>query len=131
MVLNFHHHICDSFLLIDFLLFCSLDQYSEEQKKGLVDCCPQAVFGYDNITKTVKIQNADSCIFCKECIYTTEEYRKAPEDHLAVSIKHSSDKFTFTVETTGSMKPQEVVKVAIEELLLKVQKFQKYVDNKA
>ncbi len=69
--------------------------------------------------------SAESCIFCKECIYTTEEYRKQPEDHLAVAIQHSSDKFTFTVETTGSMKPQEVVKEAIQRLREKIQKFQK------
>lgn len=94
-----------------------------------MNCCPQAVFSYDDITKAVKVASAESCIFCKECIYTTEEYRKAPEDHLAVSIQHSSDKFTFTVETTGSMTPRDVVKESIFQLTEKVQKLQKFVQG--
>jgi Fe-S-cluster-containing dehydrogenase component len=47
------------------------------------------------------IVDASQCIFCKECIYTMEDFRRSPEDHLALEIKHSPDRFTFTVETTG------------------------------
>ena len=86
----------------------------------MIDCCPQEVFDYDDIKKTVFIQDAQSCIFCKECIFTTEEYREKPEDDLAVSVKHSSDKFFFTVETTGALKAEEVVRMAIVQLTKKV-----------
>lgn len=85
-----------------------------------MDCCPQEVFNYDDIRQTVFIQDAQSCIFCKECIFTTEEYKKRPEDNLAVSVKHSSDKFFFTVETTGALKAEEVVRTAIVQLTKKV-----------
>ena len=43
----------------------SLDQYSEDQKKVLVDCCPTRVFARDDISQVVTVTNAADCIFCK------------------------------------------------------------------
>mmetsp|Transcript_19170 Transcript_19170/g.26173 ORF Transcript_19170/g.26173 Transcript_19170/m.26173 type:complete len:304 (+) Transcript_19170:1-912(+) len=101
-----------------------LDQYSEEQKMSFVDCCPTKVFDFDEYTQSVVIKNPSQCIFCKECIYTLEDFRRAPEDKLAVEIKHSPDKFSFTVETTGALLPKEVVKDALSMLTAKITKLQ-------
>ena len=79
-----------------------LNDYDEEKKKGLVVACPTGVFELDEATKQLQVANPTNCIFCKECIFLTEDYRKSPEDPLAVNIQHSVDKFYFTVETTGS-----------------------------
>jgi hypothetical protein len=68
------------------LIIYSLDQYSEEQKEALEDCCPTQVFEYDENTKTVSVKNPSACIFCKECLFTTEDFRKKPEDKLAVQV---------------------------------------------
>jgi DNA-directed RNA polymerase II subunit RPB3 len=110
-------------LSLSFSLLHSLDQYSEQQKQELVDCCPQQVFSYDEIHQTVKIRNADACIFCKECMFTTEDFRQAAEDNLAVSVEHSSNKFFFTVESTGSLKAYDIVKDGIAVLTDKIKKF--------
>eukprot|EP01033_Poteriospumella_lacustris_P000774 gene774-549_t len=59
-----------------------LDQYSEEQRRALVNCCPQNVFEYDDAYENVRIARAVDCIFCKECIYTLEDFRTQPEDPL-------------------------------------------------
>lgn len=99
---------------------CRLDQYTEEQKKALVDCCPTAVFDQDESSGTVYVSNAVDCIFCKECIFTTEEFRAAPEDKLAVEVIHTPDRFTFTVETTGSLLAKDVVRDALEVLAQKI-----------
>jgi DNA-directed RNA polymerase II subunit RPB3 len=102
----------------------SLDEYTEEQKRGFVASCPQGVFGYDEITQSVVISNGMACIFCKECIYTAEEFRKRPEDRLGVAIQHSANKFYFTVETTGSLTAVEVVKEAFRQLTQKITRLQ-------
>ena len=45
-----------------------------------------------------------------------EDFRITPEDSLGVSVVHSSDKFTFTVETNGSLLAKDVVMLALREL---------------
>lgn len=101
-----------------------LDQYTEEQKQALVDCCPTNVFDIDENSKSVTIAQPNECIFCKDCIYTLEDFRKTAEDKLAVEIKHSQDRFQFTVETTGALLAKEVVKDALNVLAEKITKLQ-------
>jgi DNA-directed RNA polymerase II subunit RPB3 len=101
-----------------------LDQYTEEQKEAVEDCCPTQVFAYDENTKTVVVANPENCIFCKECLFTTEDFRKRPEDKLAVNVKHSKDRFIFTVETTGALTAKEVVKDALAQLQRKLTRLQ-------
>ena len=83
------------------------------------------MFKYDENIGTVTIVDASLCIFCKECTYLCEEYRKHPEDNLAVEVKHSTNKFTFTVETNGSLSAKDVVKSALQELQEKIQTLQR------
>lgn len=97
-----------------------LNDFKEEEKKALVASCPKRVFDYDETARTVVISNAAECIFCKECLNTLEELRRLPEDELAVSVKHSSDKFTFTVESTGALKASDIVRSAFQELSAKL-----------
>ena len=104
-----------------------LDDYTMEQKQKLVDCCPTNVFELEN--DKVKIRNAVDCMFCKECIHTSEEMRIQPEDSLAVNVQHSSNKFYFTVETTGALEAKEVVRDALGVLEGKLHKLQMAVAN--
>lgn len=102
----------------------SLNQYSETQKRGLVSSCPTRVFKFDEDAETVVVDNPSECIFCKECIYTLEDYRVRPEDSLAVEVKHSADRFVLTVETTGALLAREVVLNALAELSEKIRRIQ-------
>ena len=101
-----------------------MDQYSEDKRRALQASCPTNVFGFDEITGAVVVNNAVDCIFCRECIYLAEDFRKAPEDPLGVDIKHSPNKFTFTVETNGALTAEQVVASAIEEMLAKLNRLQ-------
>jgi DNA-directed RNA polymerase II subunit RPB3 len=111
-----------------------LDDFTIEQKQKLVDCCPTNVYDLEDIgssgasgsgyNKRVVIKNATSCIFCKECLFTSEELRAKPEDSLAVDIQHNPTKFYFTVETTGSLDAKQVVKDAMNSLEEKLSKLQ-------
>lgn len=102
----------------------ALNQYSDEQKIGLVNSCPTKVFSFDDGSRSVFIEKGDEakCIFCKECLYTLEEFRQSPEDSLGVSVTHSANKFTFTVETTGALLASEVVSDALDVLLIRLAK---------
>lgn len=101
-----------------------LDGYTEEQRMAIVKSCPTNVFKFEETTKSVMVADQAECIFCKECLYTSEDFRKAPEDNLAMSVMHSNDKFTFTVETNGSLTSLELVTMAIQELATKLKRMQ-------
>ena len=107
-----------------YVLLCPyrLNDFSEDQKEKLAMSCPTKVFKYDETSRTVVVSNADSCIFCKECEYIAEDLRRVPEDPLAVEIKHSADKFYFTVETTGALTPKQVVLDALRQLSEKIRR---------
>lgn len=97
-----------------------LNDYSEEQRRRIVGSCPREVFEYDEGSSQVLVKDASACIFCKECVFLAEDFRKTPEDPLGVEVKHSPDKFFFTVETTGALKPVDVVRDAIRQLAEKI-----------
>lgn len=99
-----------------------INEYEEEKKKGIVVVCPTGVFELDEATKQLHVTNPTNCIFCKECIFLAEDYRKFPEDPLAVNVEHSADRFYFTVETTGALEPQEVVRDGLRKLGEKVKR---------
>ena len=54
--------------------------------------------------------------FDGECVIMAETLKRDPEDDPIVSITEVPDTFLFTVETTGSLSPAEVVERGIEVL---------------
>eukprot|EP01041_Mallomonas_annulata_P010753 gene10753-22467_t len=101
-----------------------LDEYNEEQRQLFVSKCPTSVFALDSNTGRVVVSRPVECIFCKECLFYSEEVRRRPEDRLAVDINHSTDKFYFTVETNGSLTAEQVVTSALFELEAKLKRLQ-------
>ena len=109
-----------------------LDDYTLEQKKALVDCCPTSVYELEEIVgkePRVVIRNAQDCMFCRECLTTAGEFRRKPESELAVDVKHGTDKFYFSVETTGALPAKTVVKDALAVLNNKIMKLQMATTN--
>jgi len=109
-----------------------LDDYTLEQKRALVDCCPTNVYELEEIVgkePRVIIRNAQDCMFCRECISTSEEFRPKPESELAVDVKHGTEKFYFSVETTGALPAKTVVKDALAVLNSKIMKLQMATTN--
>lgn len=103
----------------------ALDMYTEDQKVKLVECCPTSVFELDETSRVVKVANPTECIFCKECTYMAEEFRPNPNAKLAVDVQHSTDHFTFTVETTGALIAKDVVRDAMATLTEKISRLQR------
>ena len=88
-------------------------QLDADQKIELVKKCPRNVYSYNALRQEVEIENADKCNLCNECIkYTTEE----AGIERAIKITETDTRFEYTVETTGSLTPESVVKKALSVL---------------
>jgi len=83
----------------------TMEDLSTEQKQAFVKCCPTNVFGYNKQTDAVSVENPLDCTFCEECVYKAEDMG-VPE---LVEIKDKKDNYIFTVESTGSLRPEEIV----------------------
>ena len=91
---------------------------NENEKKDFITCCPSKVYKYEEKTKEIEIEDANKCTYCNECFRKAEELNQDPMELIDISIE--PDHFTMHVETTGSLKPEQVVKLAFDVLRRKL-----------
>lgn len=91
-------------------------ELGEEQRQEFVRSCPRDVYKFNMHTRMVDIENANECTFCDECVVVAKQYNKPG----LVRIRPSDSEFLFTVETTGVMTPDRIVKLAFDELITKL-----------
>jgi len=101
-----------------------MEELNEQQKIDWVNSCPTKVYKYDEETKKVDSDWAWRCTYCQECKKKAIDYGK-PD---LVSITPKQDRFIFTVETTGSLRPEEVVLAALNVLKLKLANVQAHLN---
>ena len=58
------------------------------------------------------------CMFCEECIRKAETFKDKYERLVKLGMR--SDKFIFNVETTGALRPEEIVKSALSVMKKKL-----------
>lgn len=92
-----------------------LDSHDMEYKQRFVDSCPRNVFTVDPDTQRVLVKNAHACMFCGDC----EQFNTSYADKV-VTISQIPNKFEFVVESTGSVRPLEILKEAIRVLEMKM-----------
>lgn len=102
-----------------------MDEMTENQKQDFVKSCPTKVYKYNESTHNVEIEDSLRCMYCQECKRKAEYFEK--ED--AVSIVQKQDKFYFTVETTGAIRPEEIVLAAINTIKEKLTNVQQHVSE--
>lgn len=99
-----------------------LDELNDVQKKEFVASCPSKIYRFDEPTKKVVADiedlNVFNCTFCQECT------RKAATMGFPdiVSIREKEDRFLFSFETTGVLRPEEIVLNSIKVLQSKLDK---------
>jgi DNA-directed RNA polymerase II subunit RPB3 len=86
------------------------------QLEAIAASCPKSVFKYDADIEALGVAAPEACMYCREC-YRTAEREKVPAFFKAVP---SDSHFLFTVETTGSLPPEVIVKTGIETLTQKL-----------
>jgi len=97
-----------------------MDEFTETQKQEFASSCPTKVYRYDEDSKRVEIEDALRCMYCMECKKKAADWGKGD----VVSIHQKQDRFIFTVETTGSLKPEDVVLHSLNILKLKLANLQ-------
>jgi len=100
-----------------------MDEMTEVQKQEFVKSCPTKVYKYNENTHAVEIEDSLKCMYCMECKKKAEYFQK--ED--AVTISQNVMKFYFTVETTGALRPEEIVLSAINAIKEKLSNVQQHV----
>lgn len=89
------------------------------QKKALVASCPKRVFSIDALSDDdLCVTNPLDCVYCEECVRVSSEILDTP-DLVQVNVKQPNE-FIFTVETTGALPPQDIVRMAIKTLRTKL-----------
>lgn len=89
-----------------------------DQKQELVAACPDQVLELDEVTGEIKaVENAwDICTYTEDLKFAQEAMKKRPEDEDFVSVTQSTDKFIFSVETTGAMDAEQVLRSTLKVL---------------
>lgn len=82
-----------------------------EQKQELVDVCPDRILEIDQVTgNLVASPNAhEMATFTEDLMYLQRSMKKRPEDEDFVTVVQSTDRFIFTVESTGAMDAEEIL----------------------
>lgn len=81
-----------------------------EQKQELVDVCPDRILELDETENLVAAENAyEMATFTEDLKMAQEAMKKRPEDEDFVSVVHSTDKFVFSVESTGAMDAEDIL----------------------
>lgn len=93
-----------------------------EEAKELKKMCPPDVFDIEDLTGNVVVARARDCNMCRECIRKEGWQEK-------VKLQRKADHFIFTVESTGSMSPEDIVREAISVLRGKAMKFSNFCDQ--
>lgn len=89
-----------------------------EQKQELCDICSDRILEIDDVTGSIKaVENAwDIATYTDDLKFHNDAIKKRPEDDDFVTVTHSTDRFVFTVESTGSMDADEIVMSALRVL---------------
>jgi DNA-directed RNA polymerase II subunit RPB3 len=89
-----------------------------EQKLELVDVCPDKILEIDEVTGNLKAaDNAyELATFTEDLKQCQAAMKKRPEDEDFVKVEPATDRFLFTVESTGAMDADEIVMSALRVL---------------
>ena len=82
-----------------------------EQKQELVDTCPDRVLELDEVTgNLVAAHNAwEMATYTEDLKERQEMMKKRPEDEDFVTVVPSTDRFIFSVESTGAMDAEDIL----------------------
>ena len=89
-----------------------MQNITKEQKITFVKSCPTRVY---ELTNTDEIVVADhmKCVFCDECVKVADSWKTSLPP---VKISQRKYKFIFNVETNGSLRPEDIVRHAFNEM---------------
>mmetsp|Transcript_19266 Transcript_19266/g.32168 ORF Transcript_19266/g.32168 Transcript_19266/m.32168 type:complete len:343 (+) Transcript_19266:80-1108(+) len=106
-----------------------IDELTDAQAQEFVNSCPTRVFSLDEQQGKISVENSAACMFCDECSKLGDLWKKNSQDDNVVSISTEPNRFIFSVETTGALKPDEVVFSSLRVLQGKLQLLHRKIDE--
>lgn len=93
-------------------------QLTMEQKQELVDICPDKILELDDVSGNLKGVDDihERATFTEELKFYQSQMKKRPEDEDFVTCEQATDRFLFTVESTGAMDADEILFSALRVL---------------
>lgn len=85
-----------------------------DQCQKCADACPRGVLEFHEKDNQIKVVDLENCSMCKSCVRVC--------DHKYITIGHKDGDFIFTIETDGSIPPEEVLIKACDVLSNKADK---------
>lgn len=95
-----------------------IDKLNISQKKEFVASCPTRVYKYDEVKKTVEIENPMNCTYCEECLVKIDSF--GMDRSKVIRIAPKKNRFFFKVESTGSLRCEQIVLDAFKEYKTKL-----------
>lgn len=85
--------------------------------------CPRKVFSYNELRQVVDIEDASKCNLCQECVKFVHSDLNIER---AIRIDENETKYTFVVEGTGALAPEDIVIKAFAVLRQKLGTLKEY-----
>jgi len=96
----------------------ALSRLSEKQRMQLVESCPTKVFKLNPDSQEIEVVNPELYAYDNEIVRKAESFGLAG----AIMIREKPNHFVYTVETTGSLSPADIVLSALNTLKAKLKK---------
>lgn len=93
-----------------------MEELTLRQKEAFVNSCPTKVYKLDVESQRVEIEDMKRCVYCNECKFKANDFGK-PD---LVSVQYKPERYVFTVESSGALRPEEIVSSALSVLKLKL-----------
>lgn len=87
----------------------------DSDKTRFIESCPKKVFKRDSGPRLIKI-NKNSCIFCNECVKVSQTLDIEDIGTPLVEVSPDESTVLFTAETTGALRPRDIIILALESL---------------
>uniref|UniRef100_A0A0A9YFB5 DNA-directed RNA polymerases I and III subunit RPAC1 n=1 Tax=Lygus hesperus TaxID=30085 RepID=A0A0A9YFB5_LYGHE len=109
-----------------------VEPFTGSEADRLVKLCPMGVFDVEDITSMVDTAPANSqktafvarprdCTLCRECV-------RDPNDEPRIRLLRHRDYFLFTVESSGSLPPEQIFRRALQEFEAKAKEIESSMD---
>eukprot|EP00485_Elphidium_margaritaceum_P001790 CAMPEP_0202696030 /NCGR_PEP_ID=MMETSP1385-20130828/9417_1 /ASSEMBLY_ACC=CAM_ASM_000861 /TAXON_ID=933848 /ORGANISM="Elphidium margaritaceum" /LENGTH=419 /DNA_ID=CAMNT_0049352125 /DNA_START=16 /DNA_END=1275 /DNA_ORIENTATION=- len=96
------------------------NELSSAQKKEFVACCPTKVYTYDDKKDEIEIEDVSKCTYCNECYRKVEELAPSIDPYEMISITTVPNRYTINIETSGALKPEQVVQMSLQVMRKKL-----------
>ncbi|MHA1267661.1 MAG: DNA-directed RNA polymerase subunit D [Candidatus Helarchaeota archaeon] len=105
-----------------YLPLIKIDYENCEKCEKCIDACPRHILSFKN--DQIQISNPMNCNFCHSCEEVCEVMPVK-----AIQVKWNPTTFIFTIESSGALPPEIIVRKACEILKKKITSFEEIIEN--